>query len=154
VPVSTCLEHLHTCCFVRSRAATSIFASTIIESCVRQCDCFVASRKLEVRQTSLPCSTIMAVKACTAGASTIKEVATSHTLPQAALYVQPSSWHSSKPRETAETCWFCRPVVLQSDGHSYHTEPRMRAKAKEQCEGCCAVLLKCEVRPGKVGLCV
>jgi len=30
-------------------------------------------------------STIMAVKACTAGASTIAEVATSHTLPQAAL---------------------------------------------------------------------
>ncbi len=101
----------------------------------RQCDCFVASRKLEVRQTSLPCSTstIMAVKACTAGASTIKEVATSHTLPQAALYVQPSSWHSSKPRDTAETCWFCRPVVLLSDGHSYHTE-RLRVQDVSQGE--------------------
>jgi len=75
----------------------------------------------------------MAVKACTAGASTIKEVATSHTLPQAALYVQPSSWHSSKPRDTAETCWFCRPVVLLSDGHSYHTE-RLRVQDASQGE--------------------
>jgi len=47
------------------------------------------------------------------------------------------------------SCWVTATVTTLSV-----YESRIWAKAKEQCEGCCAVLLKCEVRPGKVGLCV